>query len=113
MSQETKSSAPPPPPIPQAEIDALNARHGAFEQSMLDAFETAIEQGRELKKIKDRISDAEWTALVEKVRGIPSHFHFGLSEVDKYLLAGQEDEDTERRIGSYPLEWLAQIWASC
>ena len=79
---------------------------------MLEAIELAIKQGQELKKIKDRISDEEWTALIEKVPGIPSTFRFSVSEVRKYLLAGQEDEDTERRIGSYPLEWLAEIWAS-
>jgi hypothetical protein len=113
MSQETKSSAPPPPPpIPQAEIDALNARHRAFVESMLEAFELAIEQGQQLKKIKDRMSDEEWTALIGKGPGTPSAFRIGVPEVEKYLLAGQEDEDTERRKGDYPLEWLAEIWAS-
>jgi hypothetical protein len=80
---------------------------------MHDAIETAIEQGRELKKIKDRISDEEWTALIDQAPSIPSAFRFDFVDVRKYLEAGQEDEDTERRIGSYPLEWLAQIWASC
>jgi len=112
-AQETKSSAPSPPPIPQAEIDALNTRHHEFVGNMREAVELAIEQGRELKKIKDRISDEEWTALIDQAPSNPSAFRFDFVEVRKYLEAGQEDEDTERRIGSYPLEWLAQIWASC
>jgi len=111
-AQETERSAPPPPPIPQAEIDALNARHCEFVGNMREAFKLLIEQGRELKKIKDRISDEEWTALMEKGPSDPSAFCFDHPEVRKYLLAGEEDEDTERRIGSYPLEWLAEIWAS-
>jgi hypothetical protein len=109
-AQETKGSA--PPPIPQAEIDTLNDRHHAFTENMLEAFELLVEQGQQLQKIKDRISDEEWTALIGKGPGTRSAFHFGLPEVRQYLLAGQEDEDTERRKRDYPLEWLAEIWAS-
>jgi hypothetical protein len=110
--QETKSSTPPPPPISEAEIDALNARHREFIGNMREAFELLIEQGRELKKIKDRISAEEWTALFGSHISFPSAFNFPVYEAKKYLVAGEEDEDTQRRIEDYPLEWLAEIWAS-
>jgi len=83
MSQETKSSAPPPPPILQAKIDALNASHRAFVESIKEAIEKTIEQGQELKEINNLISDEEWTALIEKVPGIPSAYRFSVSEVRK------------------------------
>jgi hypothetical protein len=84
MSQETESSAPPPPPqIPQAKIDALNARHRALVDSIVEVIEQAIERGQELKEINNRMSDKEWTALIEKVPGIPFAFRFSVSEVRK------------------------------
>ena len=82
MSQETKSSAPPPPRISQREIDALNASHRALVEKIVEAIEAAIEQGQELKEI-NRMCDEEWTALIEKVSGIPSAFRFSVSEVRK------------------------------
>ena len=112
MSQETKSSAPPPPPISQAEIDALNARDCAFVESILEAIKLAIEQGQELKKIKNRMSDEEWTALIEKVPGIRSAFRFSVSEVRQYLLAAERDDDSDTLLGSDPELWLAKILVS-
>ena len=83
MSQETKSSAPPPPPISQREVDALNARDRAFVESIKEAIELAIEQGQQLRKIKKRMSDEQWTALIEKVPGIPFAYRLSVSEVRK------------------------------
>ena len=102
MSQETKSSAPPPPRISQREIDALNARHRAFVESIKEAIELAIEQGQQLRKIKNRMSDEQWTALIEKVPGTPSAFRFSDSKVRQYLLADERDDDMGTLLGSDP-----------
>jgi hypothetical protein len=83
VSQETKSSAPPPPPTLQARIDALNASHRAFVESIVENIEKAIEQGQELKEINNRMSDKEWTDPIEKIPGIPSAYRFSVSEVRK------------------------------
>ena len=83
VSQETESSAPPPPPSLQAQIDALNASHRAFVESIVKNIEKAIEQGQELKEINNRMSDKEWTDPIEKIPGIPSAYRFSVSEVRK------------------------------
>jgi hypothetical protein len=83
MSQETENSAPPPPPISQAEIDAANARHRAVVENIVESIELAIEQGQVLKEINNLTSDKEWTALIEKVPGIPSAYRFSVSDVRK------------------------------
>jgi hypothetical protein len=112
MSQETKSSAPPPPPISQTEVDALNARDRAFINSIKKAIELAIEQGQQLRKIKKRMSDEQWTALLGKYPGTPSAFRFGDSMIRKYLLADEKDDDMVTLLGSDPLLWLADILES-
>ena len=83
MSQETESSAPLPPPSLQAKIDAVNASHRAFVESIVKNIEKAIEQGQELKEINNRMSDKEWTDPIEKIPGIPSAYRFSVSEVRK------------------------------
>jgi hypothetical protein len=83
MSQETESPAPLPPAILQAKIDALNASHRTLVQSIVENIERAIERDQELKEINNRMSDKEWTALIEKVPGIPSAYRFSVSEVRK------------------------------
>jgi hypothetical protein len=83
MSQETESSAPLPPPSLQAKIDAVNASHRAFVESIVKNIEKAIKQGQELEEINNRMSDKEWTALIEKVPGIPTAYRFSVSEVRK------------------------------
>jgi hypothetical protein len=112
MSQETESSAPPPPPISQREVDALNARDRAFVESIKEAIELAIEQGQQLRKIKNRMSDEQWTALIEKVPGTPSAFRFSDSKVRQYLLADERDDDMGTLLGSDPELWLADILES-
>ena len=83
MSQETKSSAPPPSPILQAKIDAANASHRALVENIVESIEKAIEQGQVLKEINNLTSDEEWTALIEEVPGTPSAYRFSVSEVRK------------------------------
>ena len=112
MSQETKSSAPPPPPISQTEVDALNARDRAFINSIKKAIELAIEQGQQLRKIKNRMSNEQWTALIGKYPDTPSAFDFSDSKVRQYLLADERDDDMGTLLGSDPELWLADILES-
>jgi hypothetical protein len=113
VSQETKSSAPlPEPRISQDEIDALNARNRAFVESIKEAIELAIEQGQQLRKIKNRMSNEQWTALIGKYPDTPSAFDFSDSKVRQYLLADERDDDMGTLLGSDPELWLADILES-
>ena len=112
MSQETENSAPPPPPISQAEIDAANARHRAVVENIVESIELAIEQGQQLRKIKNRMSNEQWTALIGKYPDTPSAFDFSDSKVRQYLLADERDDDMGTLLGSDPELWLADILES-